>query len=223
MGNDSKERAAETEAPNTRAESEIQAQHEVQAQLLAIVSEKTGYPVEMLDVDANIEADLGIDSIKRVEILSAVQRQLSATEPAAILGNMDRLTRSRTLGELSKTLSGLLTLAEVNAAGLPVTAPTATNKSASAAPSGAAPHRTVEAQLGCDTSQMVSILDQPALNDIGDVIAAAKEVFGADGGLRWLGTPVPVLKYATPISLADTPAGRQKIYDALVNLVHGNW
>jgi uncharacterized protein (DUF2384 family) len=68
-----------------------------------------------------------------------------------------------------------------------------------------------------------SVLEQPTLSDISDVVAAAKEVFGADEGLRWLGTPVPALKYATPVSLADTPAGRQQIHDALVNLVHGNW
>ena len=42
--------------------------------LLQIVSERTGYPPEMLDLDLDIEADLGIDSIKRVEILGAFQR-----------------------------------------------------------------------------------------------------------------------------------------------------
>ena len=40
--------------------------------MLAIVSEKTGYPVEMLELEMDMEADLGIDSIKRVEILAAV-------------------------------------------------------------------------------------------------------------------------------------------------------
>lgn len=39
--------------------------------LLEIVSEKTGYPSEMLEMDMDMEADLGIDSIKRVEILGA--------------------------------------------------------------------------------------------------------------------------------------------------------
>ena len=38
-----------------------------------IVSEKTGYPSEMLEPDMDMEADLGIDSIKRVEILGAVK------------------------------------------------------------------------------------------------------------------------------------------------------
>ncbi|MBE9527566.1 MAG: acyltransferase domain-containing protein, partial [Proteobacteria bacterium] len=40
--------------------------------MLEIVNEKTGYPVEMLDLNMNMEADLGIDSIKRVEILGAM-------------------------------------------------------------------------------------------------------------------------------------------------------
>jgi len=41
--------------------------------LLAIVSDKTGYPADMLELDMDMEADLGIDSIKRVEILGALQ------------------------------------------------------------------------------------------------------------------------------------------------------
>ncbi len=44
--------------------------------VLEAVSELTGYPVEMLDLDMDMEADLGIDSIKRLEILGAVQRRL---------------------------------------------------------------------------------------------------------------------------------------------------
>ncbi|MFO0659219.1 MAG: phosphopantetheine-binding protein [Polyangiaceae bacterium] len=39
--------------------------------MLTIVAEKTGYPAEMLGADMELEADLGIDSIKRVEILAA--------------------------------------------------------------------------------------------------------------------------------------------------------
>ncbi|MFT6215679.1 MAG: polyketide-type polyunsaturated fatty acid synthase PfaA, partial [Roseivirga sp.] len=38
------------------------------ASLLQVVSEKTGYPTEMLELNMDMEADLGIDSIKRVEI-----------------------------------------------------------------------------------------------------------------------------------------------------------
>src|SRR6056297_3248966 len=44
--------------------------------LLEVVAEKTGYPVEMLELEMALDADLGIDSIKRVEILSALQERL---------------------------------------------------------------------------------------------------------------------------------------------------
>ena len=43
--------------------------------LLAVVAEKTGYPVDILEMDMGLESDLGIDSIKRVEILSALQEK----------------------------------------------------------------------------------------------------------------------------------------------------
>ena len=46
--------------------------------MMAIVSEKTGYPQEMLELGMDLESDLGIDSIKRVEILGAVQDKIPA-------------------------------------------------------------------------------------------------------------------------------------------------
>ncbi|MDT8441221.1 MAG: SDR family NAD(P)-dependent oxidoreductase, partial [Desulfuromonadales bacterium] len=49
--------------------------------LLAVIAEKTGYPVEMLEPTMTLDADLGIDSIKRVEILSALQEQLPEAPP----------------------------------------------------------------------------------------------------------------------------------------------
>ena len=45
---------ATVEAPHERHSAEM---------LLALVSERTGYPVAMLDVSLDLEADLGIDSI----------------------------------------------------------------------------------------------------------------------------------------------------------------
>jgi len=45
--------------------------------LYEVISELTGYPTEMLNLDMNIEADLGIDSIKRVEILSTMEERMS--------------------------------------------------------------------------------------------------------------------------------------------------
>ncbi len=42
----------------------------------AIVSEKTGYPPDMLDGDMDLEGELGVDSIKQVEILSSLRDRL---------------------------------------------------------------------------------------------------------------------------------------------------
>ena len=42
--------------------------------LLEIVADKTGYPTDMLETDMDLEADLGIDSIKRVEILALCKK-----------------------------------------------------------------------------------------------------------------------------------------------------
>jgi acyl transferase domain-containing protein len=53
----------------------------VTAVLREVVSEKTGYPAEMLEPDMALDADLGIDSIKRVEILSALQERLPDAPP----------------------------------------------------------------------------------------------------------------------------------------------
>ena len=44
--------------------------------LLAEVAEKTGYPVEMLNLGMGMDSDLGIDSIKRVEIMAALRGKL---------------------------------------------------------------------------------------------------------------------------------------------------
>jgi acyl transferase domain-containing protein/NAD(P)-dependent dehydrogenase (short-subunit alcohol dehydrogenase family) len=44
--------------------------------VLAVVAEKTGYPTEMLTLDMGLDSDLGIDSIKRVEIMAALRTRL---------------------------------------------------------------------------------------------------------------------------------------------------
>ena len=47
--------------------------------LLGLISKRTGYPAEMLELDQNLEADLGIDSIKRAEIFGALLEPLGFT------------------------------------------------------------------------------------------------------------------------------------------------
>ncbi|GAM11835.1 polyketide synthase PksJ [Geobacter sp. OR-1] len=61
-----------------------------------MVSEKTGYPVEMLALEMGLDSDLGIDSIKRVEILSTLQERL----PGAPVIGPEQLGTLHTLGEI---------------------------------------------------------------------------------------------------------------------------
>ncbi|MGD0879230.1 MAG: SDR family NAD(P)-dependent oxidoreductase, partial [Anaerolineales bacterium] len=50
-------------------------QAEIKAYVLAAVSEKTGYPQEVLDPDLDLEADLGIDTVKQAELFAAMRAQ----------------------------------------------------------------------------------------------------------------------------------------------------
>ena len=63
-------------AVHPRSDGTAASRERVAATLLAVVSEKTGYPAESLDLTLSLDADLGVDSIKRVEILSALQERL---------------------------------------------------------------------------------------------------------------------------------------------------
>lgn len=72
------------------------APQEMEQTLLRLVSDKTGYPIEMLDLSANLEADLGIDSIKRVEILGAFNRETRLLDQQ----DMDRVSALQTLQEI---------------------------------------------------------------------------------------------------------------------------
>ncbi|MCC3776963.1 type I polyketide synthase, partial [Streptomyces sp. UNOB3_S3] len=70
--------------------------------LLAVVAERTGYPPDMLDLDMELESELGIDSIKRVEILSALRQRMG--ELPEIQGDPVELVSLRTLRQVVEKL-----------------------------------------------------------------------------------------------------------------------
>lgn len=71
--------------------------------ILAIIEDKTGYPKDMVGLDQNLEADLGIDSIKRIEVVGAMLQALPEAYRAA-------LTDSRSKLNTQPTLNGVLDL-----------------------------------------------------------------------------------------------------------------
>ncbi|OEE99130.1 beta-ketoacyl synthase [Vibrio crassostreae 9ZC13] len=111
--------AAEVEAIVESASNDLNPAH-VQSTMMEVVADKTGYPAEMLDLAMDMEADLGIDSIKRVEILGTVQDQL----PTLPELNPEDLAECRTLGEIVTYMQSKLSAA----------APVATPKAESVTP-----------------------------------------------------------------------------------------
>lgn len=65
--------------------------------LLDVVSERTGYPIEMLDIDLDLEADLSIDSIKRIEILGVVAQRLGVDAESGAEDVIEELSSVKTL------------------------------------------------------------------------------------------------------------------------------
>jgi polyketide-type polyunsaturated fatty acid synthase PfaA len=68
---------------------------------LQIVADKTGYPVDILKPEMHLQADLGIDSIKRVEVLSALRDRVDGL-PAIDAAELGRL---QTIGEIAARLT----------------------------------------------------------------------------------------------------------------------
>ncbi|TWD33670.1 polyketide-type polyunsaturated fatty acid synthase PfaA [Vibrio crassostreae] len=101
----------------------------VQQTMLEVVAEKTGYPTEMLDLEMDMEADLGIDSIKRVEILGTVQDEL----PTLPELNPEDLAECRTLGEIVAYMNSKLPASAPVAVQTEVVAPASANNGLDAA------------------------------------------------------------------------------------------
>jgi NAD(P)-dependent dehydrogenase (short-subunit alcohol dehydrogenase family)/acyl carrier protein len=138
--------------------------------LRRIAAERTGYPPEMLDLDAAIEADLGIDSIKRVEILTALQKLGTPEEQHSVQAVLTQLTSARTLREIADICVGAAPVAPAPASPAPVSAPVPAGRDFIAELRRVAAERTgyppemldldagIEADLGIDSIKRVEIL-----------------------------------------------------------------
>ncbi len=74
------------------------------ADITAVIAEKTGYPQEMLETSMDMEADLGIDSIKKVEIFSALRDKLPQMPPMA----SEDMATIRTIDDVESFIKGLV-------------------------------------------------------------------------------------------------------------------
>ncbi|MFD5793956.1 SDR family NAD(P)-dependent oxidoreductase [Streptomyces diastatochromogenes] len=84
----------------------VHPEHDVERVVLEIISERTGYPVDMIEPDLDLEADLSIDSIKRAEIAGELARRLGITGGAEILDDaeLEELAKARTAASVTAWL-----------------------------------------------------------------------------------------------------------------------
>ncbi|HEX3828814.1 MAG TPA: SDR family NAD(P)-dependent oxidoreductase [Sporichthyaceae bacterium] len=95
--------------------------------LTELISERTGYPVAMLDADLDLEADLSIGSLKRTEIVALLADRLRDTglNCAPDESRQAELTRIRTLRGIVEALTGRPVAPSIPAPAVaPVPAPT---------------------------------------------------------------------------------------------------
>ncbi|MEU4926134.1 SDR family NAD(P)-dependent oxidoreductase [Streptomyces yokosukanensis] len=75
--------------------------------VLEIISERTGYPVDMIEPDLDLEADLSIDSIKRAEIAGELAKRLGIAGGAHVLDDaeLEELAKARTAAAVTGWLT----------------------------------------------------------------------------------------------------------------------
>ncbi|WP_405888788.1 SDR family NAD(P)-dependent oxidoreductase [Streptomyces sp. NBC_01136] len=81
----------------------------VLALVLDVIGERTGYPVDMIEPDLDLEADLSVDSIKRAEIAGelATRLGLTATGDIGISIDIEELAKARTAASIAALVAGV--------------------------------------------------------------------------------------------------------------------
>ncbi|MBB6460043.1 type I polyketide synthase [Flammeovirga kamogawensis] len=151
---------------------------EIEASLLEVIAEKTGYPSEMLEMEMDMEADLGIDSIKRVEIFGA----MTEANPSVQGVDPQELAELRTLAQIAEYISGKAGATSAPAA---APAPVAAAPVAATPAAGGVTNAEIEASLleviaektGYPSEMLEMEMDMEA--DLGIDSIKRVEIFGA--------------------------------------------
>jgi len=69
--------AAPTTAPAPATATATAAGDVIVGKVLGMVAEKTGYPSDMLELDLDLEADLGVDTVKQAEVFAMVREEFN--------------------------------------------------------------------------------------------------------------------------------------------------
>ncbi|SMF30762.1 type I polyketide synthase [Pseudobacteriovorax antillogorgiicola] len=226
-------------ATKSEAMPEGGAQDNVMTAVQGLIAEKTGYPQDMLSQEMSLEEDLGIDSIKRVEIFSALQDQFSSLSDA----DPEDLNNLRTIADIASYLGAEeVTVAHVDAVNpLPIA-----NGNDTQSPVGSTEDKVLEIigektgyprdmlhmemaleeDLGIDSIKRVEIIsalqsyfpsiEQMAAEDLGDLRTVEQLVFAlnedqAVGHASGEGANLPKADHeAEPVAIEDAAQGLEE-------------
>lgn len=142
--------------------------------VLSVVADRTGYPVEMIEPELDLEADLSVDSIKRAEIAGELAVRLGL--PLDASGELDGLSTART----AAGITGLLVERLTGTGDTGSTPPEAeTGGKTAAADDGTPAESTAEAEILAP--QRLEFTEEP-LADVTGTIAAGAAVLVLGGG-----------------------------------------
>ncbi|MCI3273651.1 type I polyketide synthase [Streptomyces cylindrosporus] len=214
------EAAAAVEAPATDLEQVV----------LEIISERTGYPVDMIEPDLDLEADLSIDSIKRAEIAGELAKRLGiggADVTALDDMELEELARARTAASVTGWLAARLPAGDPAEEAREAPRPTSTTDDVTQHPApvtGVAPKRLqlrpvrLQYQDGDGPADPTGALTGLRILLVGDGGDTAREALArltahgadahhvtADDLLSETGTPVDAILYLDALSPAGLP------------------
>ncbi|MFE6616431.1 SDR family NAD(P)-dependent oxidoreductase [Amycolatopsis sp. NPDC057786] len=174
---------------------------DVLATVIGAISERTGYPAEMIDADLDLEADLSIDSIKRTEIAGSLLAKLGLTGRVHD-DAQDQLSRDRTASALAARLRKWLE-------------PAAATPAPAEPPVGTAPGRylldRVSAPLGTPdlakvNGKSVAVSFEPGQEELAESVRA---VFAGAGALPGERDEADVVVVLNPLADAEEPVAAQ--------------
>ena len=138
--------------------------------ILAIVSEKTGYPEDMLDLDLDMEADLGIDTVKQAELFAIMREKYQIARQEGV--QLKDYPTIRSIIKYAIANAG----SESNAS-----APTAAPAAQTAAPAPVAPAPVTAAPVAQPAAAAAPKAALPALDEASvtkDILAIVSEKTG---------------------------------------------
>ncbi|MCX4977902.1 type I polyketide synthase [Streptomyces sp. NBC_00620] len=90
---------------DTAAADAVPTAESVLALVLDVIGERTGYPVDMIEPDLDLEADLSVDSIKRAEIAGELAGRLGLTATGD--ADVEELAKARTAAGIAALVAGV--------------------------------------------------------------------------------------------------------------------